>query len=177
MTDPALFASQPAPGRSCGTCALCCKVYDVPALEKPAGTWCKHCNPGKGCGIHATRPDPCRAFHCLWMTTDFLGPEWKPDRSAFVLSVDPASRNLMVQVDPGRPAAWRAEPYLRQFRMWAEAGLSTGRHVIVYVNRNATAVLPDREVSLGIVKDGDRVIFSRTMTPNGPQIDVRKQSA
>ena len=52
MLNPAEFASQPAPGRECGACTLCCKVFDVPVLEKPAGQWCKHCLPGRGCGIH-----------------------------------------------------------------------------------------------------------------------------
>ena len=37
MLDPAATVSAPAPGRSCGTCTLCCKVFDVPALEKLAG--------------------------------------------------------------------------------------------------------------------------------------------
>jgi hypothetical protein len=177
MLDPVQFASTPAPGRSCGTCTLCCKVYDVPSLDKPMGTWCSHCLPGRGCGIHATRPQHCRSFHCYWMTTDFLGPEWKPQRCAFVLSVDPIAHNLLVQVDPGRPAAWRAEPYRAMFREWAIAGLSQGRHVVVFVNRNATVVLPDREEVVGPMMPGDRLVFSRRMTPDGPTADVRKVPA
>jgi hypothetical protein len=31
--------------------------------------------------------------------------------------------------------------------------------------------------AVGIVEEGDRVVFSRTMTPNGPRMDVHKQSA
>src|SRR4051812_32045712 len=97
MLDPAHFASQPAPGRACGTCTLCCKVYDVPALDKPVGQWCGYCKPGRGCGIHLMRPDHCRSFHCLWMTETWLGPEWKPERSKIVLSIDPATRFLFAQ--------------------------------------------------------------------------------
>src|SRR5258708_27094970 len=37
------------PGRECGSCTLCCKVYNIPEIGKAAGKWCKHCTPGKGC--------------------------------------------------------------------------------------------------------------------------------
>ena len=46
-TDPS--AMKVVPGRECGSCSLCCKVYNVPEIEKPAGKWCRHCTPGKGC--------------------------------------------------------------------------------------------------------------------------------
>lgn len=39
---PETFVAQPAPGRACGACTLCCKVYDVPAVESVAGQWCRH---------------------------------------------------------------------------------------------------------------------------------------
>ena len=38
----------PAFKRTCGTCTLCCKVYDIPAVAKPMGKWCDHCDVGKG---------------------------------------------------------------------------------------------------------------------------------
>ena len=52
-----------APGRACGPCTLCCKVYALPELEKPPGVWCKHCAPGKGCKVHDALPDQCRLFN------------------------------------------------------------------------------------------------------------------
>ncbi len=158
MLDPAAFVTTPAPGRTCGTCTLCCKVYEVPAVPKPMGRWCQHCLPGRGCGIHETRPDHCRAFHCFWMTTDFLGPEWKPERSKFVLTVDPVTRFLLAQVDPGAPGAWKQPPFYRQFKDWAARGASEGRHVVVFVNRSATLVLPDRDVPVGTIEDGERLV-------------------
>ena len=70
---------QPAPGRECGTCTLCCKLIAVTALEKPPGTWCPHCVRGKGCGIYETRPAECRTFYCHWMlekgSYDILQPD------------------------------------------------------------------------------------------------------
>ena len=177
MLDPAAFASTPAPGRDCGTCTLCCKVYDVPALEKSAGSWCRHCQPGRGCGIHETRPQHCRSFHCMWMTQTWLGPEWKPDRSKLVLSVDPATHFLLVQVDPGAPGAWRREPYYGQLKSWAAAGIGQGRQVIVFLNKSATVILPDRDVALGVMGPNDRIVARERRTPHGVTLDVEKVAA
>jgi hypothetical protein len=177
MLDPKEFASQPAPGRACGTCTLCCKVFDVPSLAKPAGQWCRHCAPGRGCGIHETRPEHCRSFHCLWMTAPWLGPEWKPERAKMVLTVDPATRYLLVQVDPGSAAAWKREPYYGQLKQWAAASLGERRHVVVFVNKNATVVLPDKEVTLGPIEPGDRIVAHERLTPAGATIEVEKVRA
>jgi hypothetical protein len=165
--DPTLYANTAAPGRDCGSCTLCCKVYDVPSLAKPAGKWCQHCTPGKGCGIHATRPDHCRSFFCLWMTDGTMPPEWKPERCKFVLSVDANTQFLNVQVDPGSPNAWRAEPYLGQLRRWAAQLMPAERFVMIYVNKSATVLLPDREQTLGVLADGDRLMPYRQVTPRG----------
>jgi hypothetical protein len=172
--DPSQFVNVAAPGRDCGTCTLCCKVYDVPSLAKPAGKWCQHCLPGRGCGIHETRPDHCRAFFCLWMTETFLGPEWKPDRSKFVISVDPVSRYMMVQVDPGAPKAWRQEPYYSQFMRWAQASAREGRMVIIFNQQHATALSPAGETELGLLTPNDRIALETRMTPNGPVAMVVK---
>jgi hypothetical protein len=177
MLDPAAFASEPAAGRACGSCTLCCKVYDVPSLEKPAGSWCRHCKTGRGCGIHETRPQHCRSFHCLWMLAPWLGPEWKPDRAKMVLTVDPVTRFLLVQVDPGQPGAWRREPYYGQLRRWASAALAEGRQVVVFVNKNATVVLPDRDVPIGLMEPGDRIVLRQRPTVSGVQLEVEKVPA
>jgi hypothetical protein len=172
--DPAKLVNTAAPGRDCGSCTLCCKVYQVPSLNKPAGKWCQHCLPGKGCGIHETRPDHCRAFFCLWMTETFLGPEWKPDRSKFVISIDPVSRYMMVQVDPGAPKAWRQEPYYSQFRRWAQASAQQGQMVIIFNQQHATALSPSGETELGVLAENDRVGLETRMTPSGPVTVVVK---
>lgn len=177
MLDPAQFASEPAIGRSCGTCTLCCKVYDVPAVEKSAGTWCRHTLKGRGCGIHETRPQHCRSFHCLWMMQDWLGAEWKPDRAKMVLSIDPATRFLFVQVDPGSASAWKREPYYGQLRRWAATSLQQKRYVLVFVNKSATVILPDRDVPLGVFEPGDRLLAREQATANGITIAVEKVRA
>lgn len=57
---------QPAVGRSCGSCSLCCSVYEIQTLSKPEWVWCEQCEHGGGCRIYATRPRVCRVFVCLW---------------------------------------------------------------------------------------------------------------
>lgn len=177
MLDPALYASEPAPGRACGACTLCCKVYDVPVLDKPAGTWCRHCRPGRGCGIHETRPAYCRSFHCLWMTQGWLGPEWKPDRAKMVLTIDPTTSFMLVQVDPGAPNNWRTEPYYGHLKQWAAAGLPRRRHVVVFLNKSATVILPDRDVPLGVIGPSDRIVVRESATPTGRRLEVEKVAA
>ena len=150
-------SGQAATGRACGPCTLCCKVYDVPEAASPMGRWCGHCEPGRGCRIWETRPAQCRAFDCNWIKMNWLGEEWRPDRSKFVFTIDPASGNLMFQVDPGSPDAWRREPYYSQIRRWSAEGLARGRCALAFVNKTATLVLPDEDRRLGELGPRDRV--------------------
>jgi hypothetical protein len=175
--DPTAYANKAAPGRECGSCTLCCKVYEVPSLEKPAGKWCRHCAPGKGCGIWETRPDHCRSFYCQWMTDGGFGPEWKPDRARFVMTVDPFSRYLNVQVDPGHAKAWRQEPYYSGLRRLAASLIREERLVVVLNGAQATVVTASGDVELGVMKPEDRVQLKLRITPNGPVYDILKNSA
>ena len=147
-----------APARTCGTCTLCCKVFPVPDIGKPAGRWCQHIVQGRGCAIHASRPQLCRDFFCQWIYNDALGPEWKPENAHFVLSIYPGANSLNVTVDPGYPAAWRAEPYIGEFRRWAAGALAQGDQVLVFLGDRVTAILPDRDVELGEIRPGDAIV-------------------
>jgi hypothetical protein len=175
--NPAQYVNTAAAGRDCGTCTLCCKVFDVPSLNKPAGKWCTHCSPGKGCGIHETRPDHCRSFFCMWMTVDWLGPEWKPEIAKFVLTIDPVSKFMLVQVDPGSPKAWREKPYYAQFQHWARAMMPREQLVVILNGNRATVVMPDGETELGVIGPQDRLGVKMRMTPNGPTYDLQRTKA
>lgn len=183
MLDPPAAAPEPAPrtppvsGRACGSCTLCCKVYDIAELDKKAGAWCGHCEPGRGCRIHESRPRPCRDFDCLWLTQSWLGPEWKPDRARMVLSVDSGTRFLFVQVDPGAATAWRGAPYYGALKQWAAAAVSERRHVVVFLNKSATVILPDRDVPLGPLGPGDRIVARERRTGEGVTFDVERIAA
>ena len=113
----------------------------------------------------------------MWMLETWLGPEWKPEKAKLVLTVDPVTRFLLVQVDPGSPGAWRRDPYYGQLKNWAAAGIAQGRQVIVFLNKSATVVLPDRDVPLGIMGPNDRIVARERRTPQGITLDVEKVAA
>ena len=145
-------------GKSCGDCSLCCKVMGVGELAKAPGRWCVHYVRGGGCGVYADRPPSCRSFHCEWLMSDRLGPEWKPDRARFVLSWEGDKSKLSVVVDPAQPAAWRRQPYYGQIRAWAARGREDGMEIMVCINDRRIVVFADREVDLGVVDPDHKVI-------------------
>jgi hypothetical protein len=163
------------PGRACGTCSLCCKVMRVSELAKPAGQWCTHCRPGKGCGIYATRPFDCRRFYCEWMISKGLGPEWRPEQSKFALFKTNGGRRLTAHVDPGFPSAWRRSPYYENFKAWAVQAVQKTPEmdlVDVMIGEHVIVILPDREVGLGIVAADELVTLSKKLTAAGELIEV-----
>jgi hypothetical protein len=162
--DPAAAEPPLVPGRSCGTCNLCCKVYSIRELEKPAGRWCTHCVRGQGCSIHASRPRSCSDFFCSWLVDPNLGPEWKPEVARFVLSADATHRAIMVTVDPGRPRAWKREPYYGMLRKFSEVFFRINQKVLVSLDGDITVVLPDRDVAIGRVGRGDEIVVWRELT-------------
>ena len=58
------------PTRSCAPCSACCDYPALPQLDKPAYELCAHASEA-GCGIYAERPQPCRAYLCLWIEGEF----------------------------------------------------------------------------------------------------------
>jgi hypothetical protein len=149
------------PGRSCGACSMCCKVFHVPEFDKPAGQWCRHTIHGKGCAIHETRPPVCRAFFCHWMRNAALDDAWRPDRSKLVLYTEAEGRRLVVIVDPSSPHAWKKDPYYPQLKRWAGAAVAADHQLVVFHGMNATVVLPDRDVPVGTVAVGDDIFIHR----------------
>jgi hypothetical protein len=122
--SPLTTSNEPIARRQCDSCTLCCKVMGITELQKARGTWCKHCSPGKGCGVYTTRPAECRSFYCGWLLNPRLGPEWKPSRSKIVLTPTPDSNGIAVRCDPGFPDAWRRHPVRRPKHVAETAALS-----------------------------------------------------
>ncbi|MFN8949294.1 MAG: YkgJ family cysteine cluster protein [Alphaproteobacteria bacterium] len=83
-------------GRTCGSCVACCGImnFDAPGFRKEAGVMCSHCS-GSSCTIHATRPEPCRTFFCLWRRVGSMPDELRPDRIGVMFSIEeiPAPQN------------------------------------------------------------------------------------
>jgi hypothetical protein len=95
----------------CGSCTLCCKLLDIPELNKPQGRWCTHCAVGTGCRIYEERPAPCRDFACVWLQSQQeakpLPAELRPDKSKVVLAFSPDRKDVLGYCDPTAPLAWK----------------------------------------------------------------------
>lgn len=138
-------------GRSCDDCSMCCKLpaleFDIDGIDKPAGEWCAHCRPGKGCAVYDARPKGCASFMCLYLDDPTLGQEWRPTKSKIVGSVTQTegARGLayLFFVDAGSPMAWRKEPFYSKILSLAARSPITGVNVFIKIGRRLIAVLPD----------------------------------
>jgi hypothetical protein len=142
--------------RTCGDCTLCCKVMAIEELAKPAGSWCPHCKPRRGCLVYADRPGECRTFSCMWLVNELLDESWKPNRSKLVLTT--SDDGIEIRCDPGYPDAWRKEPFRSEIREWAISGETHDVTVVVVAGQRMILVAPDREFDLGIVGPDERIV-------------------
>ncbi len=123
--------------------------------------------PPHGCTIYQHRPNECQEFSCVWLENLTLGEEWKPVRSKIVLyAIDDGAR-LIAHVDPGSPNAWRQQPYYDQLKSWARRGIRSGPKVVVRIGNRLIAILPDRDVDLGLVAKGDGIVIGKSMSAAG----------
>jgi hypothetical protein len=150
------------PGRTCGTCMLCCTVMQVEELNKPAGITCSYAVAGSGCTIRDQRPRSCRRFFCGWRLDPNIDSLWKPSICGFVLTISLRYQAMLAMVDPARPLAWRVQPYLGRMKEWsARAFMEDKRIVALVAGGEATVLLPDREVPIGVLGPDDEIVLSR----------------
>lgn len=177
LAEIAPFEPTVMPSRVCGTCSLCCKVLSIAELAKPVGKWCVHCQPRKGCGIHAARPAVCEGFYCEWMISKGLGTEWKPEQARFVLAKTNGGRRLTAHVDPGYPTAWLRSPYYENFKAWAVQAAQKAPEmdlVDAMIGERVIVILPDRDVDVGFVAADEYVRLEKRNTAGGEMIEVHK---
>jgi Fe-S-cluster containining protein len=163
--------------RECGACGMCCKLFHIAAVDKRAGTWCRHWAAGAGCSIHPDRPEQCREFFCLWTTDASVADIWKPERSRIVLSIFPGNGFLYAQVDPSSPQAWRKQPYFDDLRRMAARLQELNRRVIVFVGENATLVTAQGATPLGRMSREESFVVEPAFGPNGPTFRVARTQA
>jgi hypothetical protein len=150
------------PGRTCGSCMLCCTVMHVEELNKPSGVACSYAVAGSGCTIREHRPQACRRFFCGWRLDPNLDSLWKPSICGFVLQISMRYASMLVMVDPARPLAWRTQPYHGRMREWAaRAFMENKRIVAIVAGGEATVILPDRDVPIGVLGPDDEIVLSR----------------
>ena len=137
-----------ASSKVCGSCTFCCKVLEIVELAKPAGKWCDHCLPGKGCGIHGDHPPSCQAFKCQWLLDPGLPHRFRPDQTKVVLIFDADGTRLTAHCDPANPLAWRREPMRSRLRQQA-AGVWGKGTVVAKAGHRMWVIAPTHEIDLG----------------------------
>jgi Fe-S-cluster containining protein len=163
--------------RSCGTCGLCCKVFEIDVLAKAAGVWCRHRDAAAGCSIHGAHPPVCRAFQCAWIADAALDEAWKPERCGFVMHAVADGYRLWVNVDPQRPDAWRASPYYETLKAWSAGALDDTRSVVVNVGPDVIALFPEEDLVIaGGREEGEAVStgYFRDGPVRRPYVAVRR---
>ncbi len=78
---------------------------------------------GFGCGDYEARPQACRGFHCLWLTSKSLDDAWRPNKAGFLMYPDRDGKRLNVVVDPGKPETLAARALLFAAEGHVAAGL------------------------------------------------------
>ncbi len=144
--------------KSCGSCSLCCQVLEIPELAKPAGQVCVHVVAGRGCGVYADRPAPCRTFTCGWLATAALGEVWRPDVAGFLIRDERDLGHICIDVDPARPGAWRAAPYLEQVTAWSRMVWERTGCLLIYDGERTTVVFPEEEIDIGRFGNDQRLM-------------------
>jgi hypothetical protein len=153
------------PGRTCGTCMMCCTVMQVDELNKPSGVTCSYAVEGCGCTIRDQRPRACRRFFCGWRLDPNIDSLWKPSICGFVLTISLRYGSMLLMVDPTRPLAWKMAPYYGRLKEWsARAAREDKRIVAIVAGGEATVILPDRDVPIGVLGPNDEIVLSRLGT-------------
>jgi hypothetical protein len=76
---------------------------------------------------------------------------------------------IILLVDPAHPTAWRQPPYYDALKDWARAGVvaQPRQQVLVYNKDRITIVLPNKEIDLGVVGAGSRIMVRETWRERG----------
>lgn len=156
---------------------MCCKVLTIRELDKPAGTWCRHVNPSKGCGIYGSHPHVCQAFQCLWLMKPEIPQDQRPDRSKVVLVTrhDDGQDRLIAYCDPGSPLAWRREPMYGFLKKQAQATWGSNKMIFAKAGDRFWLVTPSADIDLGEVHE--RASFSIQAAADGKTARITKKPA
>ena len=157
----------------CGTCTACCRVFDIPELKKPAGTWCQHCAIGKGCKVYDDRPQMCREFECLWLMSqkrpdprEHMKPGMRPDKCKVVFSPSTNDRVMAATTMPGAPLAWQSPAVSKLIKRMIDGG---DMAVVAGAPRSTTRTMID--------SDGMHEVRMTEPDENGMQYNIEEQQS
>jgi hypothetical protein len=158
-----MTTGQTPTGRTCAGCTMCCKLLVIPELAKPAMQWCPNCDVGVGCKIYQDRPASCGAFQCGFLTSPQLDERWRPSSCKIVVVIDDPARRIFVHAE--QSSAWRKEPFFSRIKHWAKE--MWPNQVLVWQGNEVVAVLPNKEVNLGVIGEDQRIHTKETYSASG----------
>jgi hypothetical protein len=135
---------------------------EIAELDKPKDQWCPNCEIGSGCRIYASRPESCRAFVCGYLAWEIVPDYWQPSKSKMVIVSEMDGAQIAIHVDASVPGAWLSAKYYDDIKSLAVQAARDDARVIVCVGRRMFAILPDKDVDLGIVSSDDRIVTGQT---------------
>ena len=136
--------------QSCGECALCCKLIEIPNLAG-VGQWCPHCVPGKRdgcCTIYDNRPEVCRGWNCFWRAENWPD-EFRPDRCKVIFEALPGVETILISVEPSRPDAWKKKKILRVI----EKLYKKGRPLVLKTKNDSKMFIPKGFTKQDVLRD------------------------
>jgi uncharacterized protein len=114
--------------RECGECSLCCLLLAIKELDKPQNEWCKHVRAKRGCSIYEQRPDVCRGFECLWLSSTISPLALRPDKIHGLMTPSTDGEHIVLHEHPRYPGI--AHAAMREMLdKWIEDG--TRYYVVV----------------------------------------------
>jgi hypothetical protein len=125
--------------KECGTCALCCKLLNIPGLVA-SGQWCPYCKLGRKdgcCMIYGKHPNVCLEFNCFWRAESW--PDWlRPDRCKIIFEALPGVVTILISVEPSQPDAWKKKEIVEVI----EKLRKKGRPLVLKTKNNSEMFIP-----------------------------------
>jgi hypothetical protein len=119
---------------------MCCSALEIDILTKPAGPLCGNsCN--SRCVIYPERPQVCRDFECVWLTSRKMAAHFRPDRIGALFMEDYEVDEYRAVCAPERPLAWRNPLVFAHLVAVAK----TGRRVVAKAGLQAWRIFPSGE--------------------------------
>jgi len=95
--------------RDCGKCSACCRLPEVPEINKAADTPCQHlCTKGYGCRIYKNRPRMCADYECCWLMGQGNHSD-RPDKSGVLMELRKTQFGTLMVVKSLSPGATETE--------------------------------------------------------------------